>query len=379
MIFKPDEITFSEEDDAEAGGSIVKQDGISEVCDPMQPRPQSTGCICRGGICVTCTDTRTKGSISVVDTVAREVLDEEGDEVFPPDISTTHVNGISRLPKGYRLVVLPKWVTFEDDIPVTQGGGFKERMEHTFTTTFRPRHKTEGPVASSHNMLKIFASVGQLVYAALTLYETRGNQIATYGYAAFGFTVTPYILMSMLNLMGNLICPQYSTMFLVNSPALDKLRNKLKENGLAHRYPLDSAMGRISKETEERVIYSYGTVLRENKLTPMTLEFLFRSEKDTVRTTIPLYIAGAIAAAPVAIVGAMSLFQPGKSAPHQRVWTMLWLCLGSVAGPGLGSMSTIFVESRPVLWRLNSGPQEEHRPPGKERKVVCQREPLPYA
>lgn len=80
LIFKPDEIPFSEEDDAEAGGSIVKQDGISEVCDPMQPRPQSTGCICRGGICVTCTDTRTKGSISVVDTVAREVLDEEGDE-----------------------------------------------------------------------------------------------------------------------------------------------------------------------------------------------------------------------------------------------------------------------------------------------------------
>lgn len=110
MIFKPDEIAFTEDDDAEARGSISKQDSTLEVCDSRQHReastriqdtvdrrtrcdtalgemlagpsepPQSAGCICRGGICVTCTDARTKAGISVVDTVVREVLDEEGDE-----------------------------------------------------------------------------------------------------------------------------------------------------------------------------------------------------------------------------------------------------------------------------------------------------------
>lgn len=289
--------------------------------------------------------------------------------VFPPNISTTHVNGISRLPKGYRLLVLPKWVTFEDDIPATQGKGFKEWMEHTFTASFRPRHQTEGSVSSSHNIVKIFASVGQLVYAALTLYETRGNQIATYGHAAFGLTVTPYILMSLLNLMGNLICPQYSTMFLVHSPALDKLRNKLKQNGLVHRYPLDSAVGRISKETEERVICSYGTVLRKNQLATMTLEFFFRYEKDTARVLKHMCIAVAIGTTPIAIVGALSLFQPGKSAPYQRVWTMLWLCLGSFVGPSLGSIAAAFLESRPVLWMSNSRLPEEDQTQDREGKV----------
>lgn len=273
------------------------------------------------------------------------------------------MNGLSRLPRGYRLLVLPGWVTFENDVPEYQGEGFKNWLEFTFVVPFRPRNKTMGTISSSYNILKILVSIGQLVYAAITLYETRGNQISVYGYAAFGLTVAPYIWMSMVNLIGNLICPQYPTMFLVNSSALDELRNKVKQHGMEDRYPLDSTVGRISKETEEKVIYSYGTVLRGDNALSMALEMFYNTrDGDRVTGILRVYIAYAIAAAPIAIVGAISLFKPGNSAPHQRVWTMLWLCLGPMVGTGLGTISMAFVESRPVLWRSVGVRREEcHR------------------
>ncbi|KAK0712572.1 hypothetical protein B0T26DRAFT_752793 [Lasiosphaeria miniovina] len=38
-----------------------------------------------------------------------------------------------------------------------------------------------------------------------------------FGYAAFGLTVTPYVLVSAINLLGNLARPSYQTMFIVES------------------------------------------------------------------------------------------------------------------------------------------------------------------
>lgn len=49
----------------------------------------------------------------------------------------------------------------------------------------------------------------QIVFGMSTLYRTKGNQIERYGYAAYGLTVTPYALMSILNLAGNLMRPDY--------------------------------------------------------------------------------------------------------------------------------------------------------------------------
>ena len=84
---------------------------------------------------------------------------------------------------------------------------FAHDDDHVFSTT----------LASNHNAVTIFIAVGQLLFAIATLYRSRGNQIVRYGYAAFGLTVTPYAVMSFVNLLGNLFCHQHPALYLVES------------------------------------------------------------------------------------------------------------------------------------------------------------------
>jgi hypothetical protein len=66
-------------------------------------------------------------------------------------------------------------------------------------------------------------AVLQFTYAAVTLVQTtRGAQIDTYGYAAFGLAVVPYAMMSLVNLMSAMMSPSYSTMFMVSNEVMDE-------------------------------------------------------------------------------------------------------------------------------------------------------------
>jgi hypothetical protein len=71
-----------------------------------------------------------------------------------------------------------------------------------------------------YSAVKILVALGQLLYAASTLYWSKGDQITQYGYAAFGLTVAPYAVMSVVNLLGNLITPQYPAVYLVRSSVM---------------------------------------------------------------------------------------------------------------------------------------------------------------
>ncbi|QPH05552.1 hypothetical protein C2857_003413 [Epichloe festucae Fl1] len=313
------------------------------------------GNVCRTDGCIICFKMKAAyQKVAWQKKMASDADDQDlSDEMFPSYVSSTHVNGLSRLPRGYRLLVLPPWVTFENDYADGPDLGFRNWMEHTFVAPFRSRDKTPGTIASSYNIFKILISLGQAIYGAKTLYETRGNQIEMYGYAAFGLTVTPYIWMSMVNLVASLMCPQYPTMFLVNSPSLDALRQRVATKGIHQRYQFDSTVGRIDKETEERVIYSYGTILRANNGLAMALEMFYNERNpDRYMLVARALAAYAIAAVPIAIVGALSSFHPGRSQTYQRVWIVLWLCLGPMVGTGIGSIAMAFIESRPVLWRF---------------------------
>jgi hypothetical protein len=50
-----------------------------------------------------------------------------------------------------------------------------------------------------------------------TLYRARGNQIERFGYAAFGLTVAPYAVVSVLNLLGSGLCPEFAALYMVES------------------------------------------------------------------------------------------------------------------------------------------------------------------
>jgi len=84
-------------------------------------------------------------------------------------------------------------------------------------------------ISASYNFAQITISLLQLAASSITLYKARGDQLNRYGYAAFGLTVLPYIIMSVVSLVGNLICPNYDSVYLISSPELEEARGRERE------------------------------------------------------------------------------------------------------------------------------------------------------
>jgi hypothetical protein len=85
-----------------------------------------------------------------------------------------------------------------------------------------PKDPWSHEISATYSFPKAFIAVVQLLYASFTLYSSFGSQIETYGYAAFGLTVTPYALMSLINLIGGWVTPSYPAIYFVRSSILDE-------------------------------------------------------------------------------------------------------------------------------------------------------------
>jgi hypothetical protein len=94
-------------------------------------------------------------------------------------------------------------------------------------------------LSSSYSIPQVIVAIVQMIYASYTLYNTRGDQLNRYGYAAFGFTVIPYVIMSFMNLLGNLLTPDYPTLYLVSSPELEEARSREDAR-------IDGVVGKVS-------------------------------------------------------------------------------------------------------------------------------------
>lgn len=76
----------------------------------------------------------------------------------------------------------------------------------------------------NQNVVQLLFTLAQSSYAAYTLYRARGNQIDIYGFSAFGLTVAPYALMSVINIVASLCTPAYPCMFLIETRDLDEAK-----------------------------------------------------------------------------------------------------------------------------------------------------------
>ncbi|KAJ7160446.1 hypothetical protein C8R46DRAFT_369650 [Mycena filopes] len=124
-------------------------------------------------------------------------------------IGNRSVQGANKLPPGYSFAFVPRDAKVESFI------------------------STEEPVlSSSYNIPKAAIGVLQIVYASFSLYHSRDIQIAEYGFTAFGLTVLPYLLMTLVNLLGNFLTPDYGTLHLVESEVL--LEAKRRTDGAFH-------------------------------------------------------------------------------------------------------------------------------------------------
>ena len=77
-------------------------------------------------------------------------------------------------------------------------------------------------LSSNFNIPKTLIAIFQFIYASVSLYKTKGDQIEKYGFAAFGLTVVPYLFMSLVNLIGNVLTPDYPKVSLVHSEIMDE-------------------------------------------------------------------------------------------------------------------------------------------------------------
>lgn len=72
-------------------------------------------------------------------------------------------------------------------------------------------------LARARSVLPMVISIAQLISATIALYETRGDQITRFGYAAYGLSVIPYAIMTVVNLVCNACVGQWPCRFVLNT------------------------------------------------------------------------------------------------------------------------------------------------------------------
>ena len=271
------------------------------------------------------------------------------------------LHGVCKLPAGYELALLPpnSYVT--------------ENREHQGLEMPQPSYG----ISSSYNLSKGLIAIFQLVYSSFTLYNSRGNQLQQYGFASFGLTVTPYLVMSMVNLASTLLTPEYSTVFMVKSEIMGEAsrRGGIFDGVVGsievdhHRYRPDTSCISFRAQDNGSIEMILTENLRYSSLAPWQENDDWAADR-ALRVEVSEYYAGClqdddnssaiiaqpmpnfkvtgvpllrscrltwesliIGSIPIAIIGGLSGFKPGHSTYTQRVWILLWLVFGILLGP----------------------------------------------
>ncbi|KAG4428542.1 hypothetical protein IFR05_015976 [Cadophora sp. M221] len=201
--------------------------------------------------------------------------------------TTRNVHGKYNLDLGYCFKTVGEEAKFEGE--VQEPPNWIGRLKKSFKS---PDSKQESvKISCSYDLVRILVAVGQTIFAVTTLYQTRGDQVEIYGYAAFGLTVAPYATMSVVNLLGHLARPRYPSMYIVQPHSQDN-------NNL---HGIGGDVGKLQGPTNPY----------------RTPNHAFELCGIVVFVSIQL-----------AIIGGFSSFHGGSSTTAQRIWTMTWLVLG---------------------------------------------------
>ncbi|KAG9232593.1 hypothetical protein BJ875DRAFT_544395 [Amylocarpus encephaloides] len=171
---------------------------------------------------------------------------------FEDDLSESgfRIHGSYNIPAGYTLSRVPRQATFiEADTRLqttqTTRTSYYNSLVKIIVSLGQPLHSIFTPdpatlvksetspqitqttrLSYNYNLIKILVSLGQAIYAIFTLYRARGDQISQFGYAAFGLTVAPYAVVSVLNLFGSILCPEFPSIYMVESTIMEEARQR---------------------------------------------------------------------------------------------------------------------------------------------------------
>jgi len=119
--------------------------------------------------------------------------------------------GISRYEEcGYALAIVPPDTIIESQFDFTSKHG-----------------TSQVTISCSYSVPKSMLALIQLSFAALTLAKSLQGEIAIFGYASFSLSVLPYAVMSLVNLVANMICPHYPTLYMVRNAVMDEAEERL--------------------------------------------------------------------------------------------------------------------------------------------------------
>ncbi|KAF7945347.1 hypothetical protein EAE96_010122 [Botrytis aclada] len=120
------------------------------------------------------------------------------------DLRLSRVHGTYDLPEGYEFAIVPR-----NTFLISQVASDTHRD---------PRLSSE--ISASYSVLKAVASLIQVVAAFTTLLSNRPDLIRHWGYASYHLTVIPYLDMTLVNLISNMVSPDYSCLYMIRSETM---------------------------------------------------------------------------------------------------------------------------------------------------------------
>lgn len=143
------------------------------------------------------------------------VIDKLQVEMEDFDSGEFQVFGEAQVPDGYALKCVKASSFMEHDILP---------LGHLVRSNVR---KTRGlNLCRSRSWLKAGVSIYQLMSAVHALWTTRGDQARRFGYAAYGLSVTPYALMSLINLLCNAVMGELPCRYLLRTAILEEAERR---------------------------------------------------------------------------------------------------------------------------------------------------------
>ncbi|KAI4271293.1 MAG: hypothetical protein LQ337_006118 [Flavoplaca oasis] len=167
------------------------------------------------------------------------------------------IHGVCQLAPGYALSYIPEDMKVYSHI--------KHQRSLSISRLLGVNHTPDIKLASTHDVPRILFSIIQTVMGGYSLYKARGTQIERYGYAAYGLTVLPYMMVSVINLIGSLLSSEYETVYLVHSAIMDEMKLR---GGLC-----DGVVGTLERPYHQTDVYIDGE--RETRPQGQTNEFTY--------------------------------------------------------------------------------------------------------
>ena len=274
--------------------------------------------------------------------------------------------------------------------PLPEGYMIQKVPCNVLVTSRHVNLKTD--LTHSYSILGAVGAIIQIAFAVVTLYRTRGDQVQRFGYAAYGLTVISYAIMSIINLIGNAMTPDYSSIYMVWSEVMaeaearggrfdgtvgmidpgavdnkyihelefvpednedhpDGSNSKLQEknNCVATVTFLDP--GNIQRQPDTDIAVYSSSVSRmldyyRPKPPPVTeptiavsdigrFSQIPTSKGTTVRRLFALCIAILAIVVPYVLIATLTQFQAKESTSLQRGFIMAWLAIGQLYGFGI--------------------------------------------